>query len=110
MMKFLVLYRSTVPAALQSASASPEQMKGMVRWRAWMERVQPAIVDLGAPLGYAVKIVGKTVVESDSWIAGYSILQAESQTALIDLLRSHPHHLEPGASIEVLEMLPLPGM
>ena len=46
----------------------------------------------------------------DSRVAGFSILQAESQKALTDLLMKHPHQHAPGASIEVLEMMPMPGM
>jgi hypothetical protein len=111
MTKFLVLYRSSLPPAHQTASATPEQMKaGMDRWNAWVARAQPAIVDLGTPLGYAVEITGTSIHRSHSLIEGYSILQAESQSALTDLLMDHPHYHSSGASIEVLEMLPLPGM
>jgi len=110
MTKFLVLYRSSVPAVHQTASATPEQMQGMDRWKAWMERAQPAIVDVGTPLGFGIEIVGRSVGESSSRIAGYCILQAESQSVLINLLLNHPHHLASSASIELLEMLPMPGM
>jgi len=111
MTKFLVLFRSSVPAVHQTASATPDQMKaGMDRWTAWMERAQPVIVDVGTPLGHGVEIVRRSVGESFSGIAGYSILQAESQSAVIDLLMSHPHHLTAEGTIEVLEMLPMPGM
>jgi hypothetical protein len=41
---------------------------------------------------------------------GYSILQAESKDALMALLKNHPHFMAPGASIEVFEFLPMPGM
>jgi hypothetical protein len=41
---------------------------------------------------------------------GFSILQAESDSAVTDLLKSHPHHRAPGASIEGLEMMAMPCM
>jgi hypothetical protein len=111
MKRFLVLYNSSVPAAQQMASATPEQMKaGMDLWKMWAQQAQRAIVDLGMPLGHANEVVGASVRQSDSKVAGYSILQAESDNAVLDLLKNHPHHHAPGASIEVLEMMPMPGM
>jgi hypothetical protein len=111
MKKFLVLYKSSVPAAQQMTSATPEQMKaGMDLWQAWAQQAQPAIVDLGMPLGNAQEITDASARQSDSTVAGFSILQAESPKTVIDLLIKHPHHRAPGASIEVLEMLPMPGM
>ena len=111
MKKFLVLYKSSVPAAQQMAGASPEQLKaGMDLWKSWAQQAQRSIVDLGMPLGNPTKIEGTSVQPGDSHVAGFSILQAESQRALTDLLMRHPHQHAPGASIEVLEMMPMPGM
>ena len=111
MKKFLVLYKSSVPAAQQMAAATPEQMKaGMDLWKTWAQQAHNAIVDLGTPLGHAREIAGPTVRQSDSKVAGFSIIQGESENAVTDLLKNHPHHHAPGASIEVLEMMPMPGM
>lgn len=111
MKQFLVLYKSSVPAAQQIASATPEQMKaGMDLWTAWAQHAQKAIVDLGMPLGNPKEIAGASVHPSDSKVSGFSILQAESESSLTDLLKNHPHHHAPGASIEVLEMIPMPGL
>lgn len=96
---FLVLYRSSVPARQQMAGATPEQAQaGMEAWQAWAEKAGTAIVDLGAPLAG----------ERDT--TGFSILQANSRSALEDLLADHPHRHAPGSAIDVLEFLPLPGM
>jgi hypothetical protein len=109
--KFLVLYKSSVPAAQQMASASPEQLKaGMDLWKSWAQSAQRSIVDLGMPLGNPTNIEGTSVQPGDSNVAGFSILQGESQKAVTDLLMKHPHHRAPGASIEILEMMPMPGM
>src|SRR5262249_22120987 len=111
MKKFLVLYKSTVSAAEQMASATPEQMKaGMDLWMAWAKQAQSAIVDLGMPLGNAKEITDASVRDGESAVAGFSILQAEPESSLADLLKNHPHHHAPGASIELLEMMPMPGM
>ena len=99
MTKFLVLYRSSVGAREQMANATPEQMQaGMDAWRAWMEKTGSAVVDFGAP------------VTGNGDVSGFSILQAESRGEVEALLADHPHRQAPGASIDVLEFLTLPGM
>src|SRR5262245_65934238 len=99
MKKFLVLYKSSVSAAQQMASASPEQMKaGMDLWKSWAQQAQPSIVDLGMPLGKAEEIQGSSVRASNSHVAGFSILQGTSRDAVTNLLIQHPQHHAPGAS------------
>jgi hypothetical protein len=111
MKKLLVLYKSSVPAAQQMAGGTPEQRKaGMELWKAWAQKAGKAIVDLGMPLGSPQEVAGSSVRRGDSKVTGFSILQADSEKAVTDLLLNHPHHHAPSASIEVLEMMPMPGM
>jgi hypothetical protein len=111
MKKFVVLYKSSVPAAQQMAATPPEQMKaGMALCMSWAQAAGKAVVDLGAPLGHPMKVLESSVGPCDSTIAGFSILEGESMKAVTDLLIKHPHHRAPGASIEVLEMMSMPGM
>jgi hypothetical protein len=112
MTKFLVLYQSTVPASEQMKNATPEQAKaGMDAWMSWAGRVGSGIVDMGSPVAAAAKLTGSAqLAVGNSEVGGYSILQAESKDALLDLLKNHPHFMSPGASIEVFEFLPMPGM
>lgn len=74
---------------------------------AWAGKAGKAVVDLGAPLAE-----GATVGEGkpDSDIAGFSILNADSQDAAVDLLQDHPHLHTPGDQIEVHEFISMPGM
>src|SRR5262245_44329856 len=76
------------------AKASPEQAKaGMDAWMAWAKKARSAIVDLGSPLGHPTKVDSSSGARSDRSVSGYSILQAESSTALQDLSQqsSAPH-------------------
>ena len=99
MSKFLVLYRSPVSARDQMANATPEQAQaGMQAWQSWAERAGSAIVDLGAPL------------DGDGDATGFSILQADSRASVEELMMDHPHRHTPGAAIDVLEFLAIPGM
>jgi hypothetical protein len=108
MTKFMVLYRSSASARDQMASATPEQMKaGMEAWMQWAGKAGEAVVDLGAPLAPAAHVgPGSGAGE----ISGYSIMQADSAGALGGVLDGHPHLSMTGNSIEVLEMLSMPGM
>jgi hypothetical protein len=112
MTKFLVLYRSSVPATDQMAAATPEQAEaGMAAWMEWAERNREAIVELGSPLAGGKFLAEGAVSDSASGVSGYSIVQAESEEAAVGLFEDHPHLRMPGdSSIELLEFLPLPGM
>jgi hypothetical protein len=97
--KFLLLYRSPISAREQMANATPEEAQaGMQAWQAWAESAGSAILDLGAPL----------VGEGD--VTSFSILEADSRGSLDELLADHPHRHMPGASIDVLEFMAMPGM
>lgn len=107
MSKFLILYRAPVSVREQMESSTPQQRQaGMQLWQAWAGRAGSAIIDLGAPLGD-----GTTVGDGDPYtdIAGFSILDADSQEAVTGLLADHPHFHTPGGHIEVHEMLRPPG-
>ena len=111
MSKFLVLYNATTSAREQMAQATPEQAKaGMDAWMAWAQRAGDAIVDLGAPLQPEGRVTSSGSSATDSQASGYSVLQADSAQELSALLEQHPHLQMPGASIDVLETLPIPGM
>jgi hypothetical protein len=111
MKRFLVLYESSVPAAMQMAKASPEQARaGMDLWMRWAQKAGSAIVDMGAPLGGARAVPGSAGAGIAGPVTGYTILQAESGQHALGVLEGHPHFHAPGASIEVLELLAMPGM
>jgi len=106
MSKFMILYRAPVSAREQLESATPEQQQaGMEAWRVWAEKTDYAIADLGAPLTHTTH-VGPGTAGTDE-VTGYSILNAGSADEVGTLLNGHPHLGMPGASIEVLELIPI---
>ncbi len=106
MSKFMILYRAPVSARDQLANATPEQLEaGMKAWRAWATRVDYALTDLGSALAHTTH-VGPGAASTDG-VAGYSILEAGSADEVETLLDGHPHLTMPGASIEVLEVIPM---
>ena len=110
MKRFLVLYQSAVSAEDQMANATPEQMKaGMDAWMTWAGKAAGAIVELGTPLGGGRHVESGSTTGGRTQIRGYSILQGSSIDDIVKHLDGHPHLTMPGASIEVLELLPMPG-
>ncbi|HVG59381.1 MAG TPA: hypothetical protein VNA24_12555 [Hyalangium sp.] len=111
MKKFLVLYKASASAFEQMMKATPEQQKaGMDAWMAWSQRAAASIVDLGAPLGKSLRVAKSGASPTTNDLGGYSILQAESKEALAEILKGHPHFMTPDSTIEVVEIMPIPGM
>jgi hypothetical protein len=114
MPKYMVLYRSAIPATEQMAVSDPEAAKaGMELWMTWAGRVGDAMADMGSPLGSVLTVTasGSSAKPSSPFIGGFSVLEADSVDAAKQLLDDHPHFHAPGEpSIEVLEFLPIPGM
>ena len=112
MSKFFVLYRAPVSAIEQMMAASTaEQMKaGMDAWMTWMKSHTKAFIDMGAPLGKTKRITAAGVSGTKNEVTGYSIVEAESHEAAAAMFVGHPHLHMPGAYIDVVAVMPVPGM
>ena len=107
MSKFMILYRAPGSVRDQMANSTPEQRQaGLEAWRAWATRVDYAIADLGTPLAHTTHI-GPGAASADG-VCGYSILEAGSAEEVESILDGNPHMASmPGASVEVLEVIPI---
>ena len=112
MKKFLVLYKASQTAFDKAMNASPEEQKaGMDAWMAWSQKAGPSIVDLGAPLGKTMRVTAGGAAASRNDLGGYSIMQGESKEAVAEVLKGHPHFMMgEESSIEVVELMPIPGV
>jgi hypothetical protein len=111
MKKFLVLYKASASAFEQMMKATPEQQKaGMEGWMAWSKKAASSIVDMGAPLGKSLRVTKSGASPATNDLGGYSILQGESKEAVAESLKGHPHFTMPDSSIEIVELMPIPGM
>ncbi len=111
MKKFLVLYEAPIASFDQLMKATPEQQKaGMDAWKAWADRAAASIVDLGAPLGKSLRVTPAGASPTRNDLGGYSIMQGESKEAVGETLKGHPHFMMQEASIEIVELMPMPGM
>ena len=103
MPQYLILYRSTMPIGEQMSGTPEEMQASMEAWMAWGGATGSHLVEFGSP----------TMPTSDAdpgpagWIGGYSILEAGDLAELEGLVAAHPH--KAFGTIEVLEILPMPG-
>ncbi len=112
MTKYMVLYNSSMKSSQLMAQATPEEMKASIAdWMKWKAEADKTLkVDFGLPLQAVGRVTKEAINDSDSQVSGYSIVEGDSKEELLKLLKSHPHLQRPGASIEVLEMLSMPGI
>jgi len=66
--------------------------------------------DVGAGAGKTKRISAQGAADARNDIMLYAIVQAESHDAAAKAFEGHPHLGIPEASIEVMELNPLPGM
>src|ERR1700747_1498002 len=113
MKKFMVLYMASGAdfEKMMKNSTPEEHKKGMDAWMKWMNANKTSIVDGGAPLGKTKRVDSNGASNTRNEIGGYSVVQAESHDAATKIFGDdHPHLQMPGASIEIIEIIPLPGM
>jgi hypothetical protein len=113
MKKFMVLYMANAAdfEKMMKDFTPEQQKKGMEAWMQWMKANQASLVDGGAPLGKTKRVDSKGASNTKNGVGGYSIVQAESHDAAAKLFdKDHPHLQWPGAWIEVVEIMQLPGM
>jgi hypothetical protein len=100
MTKYLVTYTG----GNQPGDMTQEQTaQVMEAWTAWYTRLGEAVVDFGNPTG-ASRVIAPDGAVSDSGpgITGYSLINAESLDAAVELCRVHPH-LDAGGTITISE-------
>lgn len=112
MNRYVVLYCAPQDVATRFAEVTPEQAQaGLQRWVDWAEKLGPALVDPGQPLGNAMKVTPQAVTRSDTNVIGMSILQASSRDEALGLVADH-HHLQWSSDCEiiVLEEMAIPEL
>ena len=113
MKKFMVLYMASGPdfEKMMKSSTPEQQKKGMEAWMRWMNAHQSSIIEGGAPLGKTKRVDANGASNTKNEIGGYSVVQAESHDAATKIFgKDHPHLQMPGSWIEIVEIMPLPGM
>jgi len=110
MKKFLVLYRMDIAEMqkLMASTSEEDRKKSMGKWQAWMKKNMASMADHGGPVGKTRRVAASGITDTRNDIGGYSIVQAESQEAAAALFSDSPHLTMPGATAEVMEIMPMP--
>ncbi len=94
MAKFMLVYRDP---AEQPSQPSPEEMQGfLAMWGEWFAKFGPQIVDGGdalLPTGRVLTsdaVVDGPYVEAKEVIGGYSVIEAETYEAAIEIAKECP--------------------
>jgi hypothetical protein len=83
----------------------------MDAWMGWSKKAGSSIVDMGGPLGKSLSVAkGGAVTAVTNELGGFSVMQAESKESLAASMKEHPHFMTPDSSIEIIELMPIPGM
>ena len=83
----------------------------MAAWHAWVEKHRAVIVDMGGPLGKTKQVSGSGVDAASNEMSAFTVVRADSHEAAAALFENHPHFsIFPGDSIEIMPILPIPGM
>jgi len=112
MTKYLILFNSSAGAKERMKNSTPEEMKvSMEEWMKWKDEVSKmAKFEWGLPLQPVSRVTPTGVTETSNEATGYCTIETDSKDAVMKLLQSHPHFKSPDATIDVLEMIPMPGM
>jgi hypothetical protein len=97
--------------ALPEAERRAKEREGMAGWKSWVEKNHAVIVAMGGPLGKTKKIFEHGVEDVSNDLGAYMVVRADSHEAAAKLFEKHPHFMMfPGESVEVMPVLPIPGV
>lgn len=114
MKRFLVTYLAPASIIDDWKKTDPETRKAAEAqmqsdWKKWMTNHAGIFVDKGAGVGKTRRVTAQGGANGKNDIMLYAVVQAESHEAASKMFEDHPHLRIPQASIEIMEISPLPG-
>ncbi|MBS1969639.1 MAG: hypothetical protein JSU04_05005 [Bdellovibrionales bacterium] len=118
MKQFLAVYMGSATddimkkwMAMDENTRKEKERAGMQAWGKWVETHKKSIVVGGGPLGKTKKADPSGITDIKNLMTGYTVVQAETHEEAAKMFKEHPHFsIFPGASVEIMEVLPIPGM
>ena len=110
MPKFMMVYKGD---ATDIADMSKEQAEEVgAKWGVWMQKVGPALTDLGSPFGPGTSLVDDGTSGSAVSLTGYSIVEATNMAEAQSFADGHPYLSEGKGdfAIDIYELMPVPAM
>lgn len=111
MAKFMILFNSSDSAIeLMEHSSSGQVQASMQDWIKWKEGLPDSVGhEWGMPLQARDEVSNNGVQPSRTHVSGYATMEGERE-AIVEALKTHPSLKRKDSSIEVLEMISMPGM
>ena len=95
--------------ALPEEERRAKSKEGIAAWKAWADKHQASIVEMGGPLGKTKTISSQGVEDVSNDMGAFTLVRAASQEEAAKLFEHHPHFtIFPGQSVEVMLVLPIP--
>jgi hypothetical protein len=96
--------------ALPEAERRAKEREGMAAWKAWVEKHQASLLEMGGPLGKTKKVDARGIEDISNQLGAFTVVRAASHEAAAKLFEGHPHFtIFPGETIEIMPILPIPA-
>ena len=97
--------------ALPEAERRAREQQGIAAWKAWVEKHQAAVSAMGGPLGKTKRVSAGGIADVSNEMGAFMVVRADSHEAAAKLFENHPQFtIFPGEAVEVMPVLPIPGM
>lgn len=97
--------------ALPEAERKTKEQEGFLGWKAWVEQHKDVIAFMGGPLGKTKSITTAGIEDISNNMSAFLVVRANSHEQAAMLFENHPHFaIFPGEGVEVMPILPIPGM
>jgi hypothetical protein len=96
--------------ALPDSERQSKEREGIAAWKAWVEKHQGAILEMGGPLGKTKKVDAKGMTDISNELGAFTVVRAASHEAAAKMFENHPHFaIFPGERVEIMPVLPIPA-
>ncbi len=106
MAQYIIAYRGgSMPKTPEEGAA------GMAKWKTWVMDLGDAAVNPGTPLGKSMIVSDSGVTDGSgaSAMMGYTIVEAESMDAALEMAKACPHLEMENATLEVAQLMQMGG-
>ena len=96
--------------ALPEAERRAKEQQGIAAWKAWVEKHQAALVEMGGPLGKTKQVDASGIADISNELGAFTVVRAASHEAAAKMFEDHPHFtFFPGERVEIMPILPIPA-
>jgi hypothetical protein len=96
--------------AMSEQERKAKEKDGMAAWKAWVEKHQGSIAEMGGPLGKTKQVGPAGIADISNAMGAFTVIRAESHEAAAKMFENHPHFaIFPGEAVEIMPVLPIPG-